>query len=209
MPDARANRLVLWLSAASTVTAESLALESGADGLVVDHQHGGFGMDQALHLVQAVVSKTPLTVVRIAEVGDAETCKFLDAGASTLIAPMINSRAQAERFVQACYYPPSGVRSFGPYRQKLLVKGGFSLAAANKQVEPLAMIETRQAFERLDDILSVPGIAGVFVGPNDLVRRHAGMLVLTPRRRHARRRVCRASRSGMRRRPRQRAPCWT
>jgi len=163
-------RLFLWLSAAGPVLAETLARDcaAAADGVIIDHQHGAYGMDAALAVLAAVIGKAKHVVVRISEVGDAETCKFLDAGATTVIAPMINTPEQCERFVHSCLYPPQGVRSFGPYRQKALIKGGFSLQAANAQCVPLAMIETKQALANLDAILAVPGLGGVFVGPNDL-----------------------------------------
>jgi len=136
-----ANRIVLWLSASSGALAEALALDSQADGLVVDNQHGQFGTDYALSLVAAAIGKNPKCQLsaRISEVGDAEICKFMDAGVSVLIAPMINSKEQCLRFVSACRYPPLGVRSFGPYRQKSMIAGGFTLAAANALAEPLAM----------------------------------------------------------------------
>ena len=119
-PAASNTRLCVWISASGPVLAETLAREcaSTADCLLVDNQHGAFGTDAALQVLAAITGRVKHAAVRISEVGDAETCKFLDAGASVVVAPMINTRADAERFVRACMYPPAGVRSFGPYRQK-------------------------------------------------------------------------------------------
>lgn len=62
-----------------------------------------------------------------------------------------------------------GIRSYGPYRHKgAIFKDGFSTDKANAKVTTLAMIETKQALENLNDILSVPNLSGVFIGPNDL-----------------------------------------
>jgi 4-hydroxy-2-oxoheptanedioate aldolase len=87
--------------------------------------------------------------------------KALDAGAGGVIVPMINSVAEAEAVVGACRYPPEGFRSMGPTRARV---------ADSDWRHPLCvvMVETVQAVEIVDDILSVAGIDAVFVGPNDL-----------------------------------------
>jgi 4-hydroxy-2-oxoheptanedioate aldolase len=93
--------------------------------------------------------------------------KVLDAGAYGVICPMINNRAEAERLVAACRYPPKGSRSFGPIRA--LLYGGADYAKhANDIVVVFAMIETRDALNNLDEILSVPGLDAIYVGPADL-----------------------------------------
>ena len=93
--------------------------------------------------------------------------RMLDAGCSGVICPMVNTREQAEAFVAACRYPPLGNRSFGPYRATLY--GGADYAEhANETVVTMAQIETVEALENLDEILSVPGLDAVFVGPSDL-----------------------------------------
>jgi 4-hydroxy-2-oxoheptanedioate aldolase len=98
---------------------------------------------------------------------DAEICRYIDAGAQYVICPMVNSKAACERFVANCYYPPLGGRSFGPYRH-MLGSAGFTTTKANAQLSTLAMIETKQAVDAVDDILSVPNLSGLFIGPNDL-----------------------------------------
>lgn len=64
--------------------------------------------------------------------------------------------------------PPIGNRSYGPYRHRLLFKDGFTPEKANKKIRTFAMIETKKALDNLEEILSVPHLTGVFVGPNDL-----------------------------------------
>ena len=96
--------------------------------------------------------------------------RLFDGGAAAVIAPMINSAADARAFAAFCKYPPAGDRSWGPGRGIALT--GLSpaayLAQANQQQLAIAMIETREALDALDDILAVPGIDGVYVGPSDL-----------------------------------------
>jgi 4-hydroxy-2-oxoheptanedioate aldolase len=80
---------------------------------------------------------------------------------------MVNSRAECEAFVGACRYAPRGYRSFGPMRATWY--GGPDYAQqANDTVVALAMIETRQALDNLDDIMSVKHLDGIYIGPADL-----------------------------------------
>jgi 4-hydroxy-2-oxoheptanedioate aldolase len=84
-----------------------------------------------------------------------------------IICPMIETVADAERFVSACLYPPAGGRSFGPIRARLVHGDGYG-AGANAMVLPIAMIETRAALDNLDAIAAVPGLAALYIGPADL-----------------------------------------
>ena len=93
--------------------------------------------------------------------------KMLDLGVMGIIAPMINTKEDCEKFVSYCYYPPNGQRSFGPMRAQLL-HGSNYFKDANKNILSFAMIETRQAVENLDKILSVPNLTGVYIGPADM-----------------------------------------
>jgi 4-hydroxy-2-oxoheptanedioate aldolase len=80
---------------------------------------------------------------------------------------MIGSRAEAEAFVAACRYPPLGIRSYGPVHGALGA-GREHVRRANEVILTFAMIETAEGFENLDEIASVPGLDGVYVGPSDL-----------------------------------------
>jgi 4-hydroxy-2-oxoheptanedioate aldolase len=97
--------------------------------------------------------------------------RVLDYGAEGVIAPMINSAADARAFVAAAKYPPVGERSWGPHRVTTLAgiaDQSIYLREANDNVVTLAMIETTAALTNLEAILGTPGIDGVFVGPADL-----------------------------------------
>jgi 4-hydroxy-2-oxoheptanedioate aldolase len=146
-------------------------METGADFVVIDAQHGTFGMDHTLDLIRALSpissKKAYQCIVRVTHVNDAEICKYLDAGADGLIAPMVNTATICDAFVKGALYPPQGVRSFGPYRQRLTSEN-FSLSNSNQSVMTLAMIETAEGYRNLDSILDTPNLGGVFIGPNDL-----------------------------------------
>jgi 4-hydroxy-2-oxoheptanedioate aldolase len=95
--------------------------------------------------------------------------RALDFGAEAVIAPMVNSVADARLFAAAMKYPPMGERSWGPTFG--LPRHGGTMAAwlaeSNTRTMAFAMVETRAALDMLDGILDVPGIDGIFVGPSD------------------------------------------
>ena len=97
--------------------------------------------------------------------------RALDFGAEGIIAPMINTAADARAFAAAAKYPPVGERSWGPHRVTSLAglaDQSVYLREANDNVITLAMIETRTALGNLDAIVDTPGIDGLFLGPSDL-----------------------------------------
>jgi 4-hydroxy-2-oxoheptanedioate aldolase len=93
-----------------------------------------------------------------------------DAGATCVIAPMVNTRAQAEALVRAAKYPPMGARSWGGYTalQASGLTPGEYLREANRMTMVFAMIETVEALENVEAIAATPGLDGLFVGPSDL-----------------------------------------
>lgn len=155
-----------WLSIASSYSAEGVG-HSGVHAVTVDLQHGMLDFSDALAMIQAV-SATPATpMVRVPELNPAKIMHLLDAGAYGIICPMISTPEQTKTLVDACRYPPVGNRSFGPSRG-LLYGGADYVAQANDTVMAIPMIETAEAVERIEEILDVPGVDMVYVGPNDL-----------------------------------------
>jgi 4-hydroxy-2-oxoheptanedioate aldolase len=84
-----------------------------------------------------------------------------------VIVPLVNSRAEAAAAVSACRYPPVGARSFGPTRAAMYGGRGY-VAEANNEIACIVMIETQEGLDNLDEIVSTPGLDGVYVGPSDL-----------------------------------------
>ena len=155
-----------WLQIPSTVSAEVMA-HQGWDSLTIDMQHGLVDYTNALPMLQTISSTevTPLARVNWNEPG--QIMKILDAGCYGIICPMVSNKKEAERFVQACMYPPRGYRSFGPVRG--LIYGGSDYAVhANDELLKLAMIETKESLEKLDEIMTTPGLDGIYIGPADL-----------------------------------------
>ena len=155
-----------WLQIPSTVSAEAMA-HQGWDSLTIDMQHGLVDYTNALPMLQTISTTdvTPLARVNWNEPG--QIMKILDAGCYGIICPMVSNRKEAENFVKACMYPPKGYRSFGPVRG--LLYGGSDYAKhADNEILKLAMIETKEALEKLDEILDTPNLDGIYIGPADL-----------------------------------------
>lgn len=158
-----------WIVAPDPAVVETLMGE-GFDGAVLDMQHGGFDVAKAAAGIAGCALMGKAAFVRI-PVGDYPTAsRMLDAGAAAIIAPMINSVAEARKLAAFAKYPPVGERSWGPGRATALsgCEGQDYLQRSNGMQLALAMIETRAALDDVDAILAVAGIDGVFVGPSDL-----------------------------------------
>jgi 4-hydroxy-2-oxoheptanedioate aldolase len=143
------------------------ASKIGYDFVCIDMQHGLQSFDNMTNMINAVHLGDALPIVRVASPDEGLAGRYLDAGAAAIIFPMINTREQAESCVRACLYPPKGARSMGPIGSSLLF-GDDYFDFANVITCVIPMIETREAVENLDDILSVDGVNIVFVGPSDL-----------------------------------------
>lgn len=157
-----------WLHIPSSWTAEVMA-NQGWDGLTIDMQHGLADYPTALTMLQAISTTDVTPTVRVPWNEPGIIMRMLDAGAMGIICPMINSRQECEAFVGACRYPPRGYRSHGPTRATVYAGADYP-ANANDSVIAMAMIETKAAVEHLDEILSVPGLDAIYVGPADLAQ---------------------------------------
>jgi 4-hydroxy-2-oxoheptanedioate aldolase len=155
-----------WLSIPSAFSAEVMA-HQGFDSLTVDMQHGVIDYQVAVTMLQGISTTGAMPMARVPWNDPARLMKILDAGAYGVICPMVNTRAEAEALVRACKYPPRGYRSWGPVRASIYAGADYG-DHANDDIVVMPMIETAEAMKNLDEILSVPGVDGVYVGPSDL-----------------------------------------
>ena len=162
------NKVVVnaWLSIPNSFTAEAFG-KMGWDSITIDMQHGQTDYSASLPMLQAISSSPSTPMVRVPWFEPGIIMRMLDLGVLGIIAPMINSKEDCEKFVSYCYYPPIGQRSFGPMRAQL-VHGSNYFKNANQNILSFAMIETQQAVDNLDSILSVPNLTGVYIGPADM-----------------------------------------
>jgi 4-hydroxy-2-oxoheptanedioate aldolase len=159
-----------WCALAAPIVAETIARE-GFPAVTIDQQHGLWDTAATVAGIAAIRAGGAAPIVRVPLGAFDAASRALDFGAEGIIAPMINSSADARAFVGATKYPPLGERSWGPTRAMTLAgitdMHGY-LREANANVVTLAMIETGTAMANLDDIASTPGIDVLFVGPSDL-----------------------------------------
>jgi 4-hydroxy-2-oxoheptanedioate aldolase len=171
-----------WSSIPDALVVESLAA-TGFGAITLDMQHGGHHEDSVLRSLAPVNAAGKGALVRIPVGRFDMASRALDFGAEAIIAPMVNSAADARAFAAATKYPPIGERSWGP-SFAMPRRGGASAAdwleSANRETLSFAMIETRAALEALDDILGVNGIDGAFVGPSDFSIAWSGGKMIDP-----------------------------
>ena len=155
-----------WLAIPSSFSAEVMA-NQGWDSLTIDMQHGLIDYPNAVSMLQSISTTeiTPMARVNWNEPG--QIMKILDAGCYGVICPMVSNRNDAERFIQACQYPPRGYRSFGPIRANIYSGNDYARHADN-EILKLAMIETKESLNKLDEILDTPNLDGIYIGPADL-----------------------------------------
>jgi 4-hydroxy-2-oxoheptanedioate aldolase len=155
-----------WLAIPDGFAAETMA-HQGWDTLTIDLQHGVVDYAAMVTMLQAISTTPTVPIVRVPWLEPGIIMKTLDAGAYGVICPMVNTREDAQRLVAWTTYAPKGTRSFGPVRA-LLYGGADYPAHADATVVRFAMIETAQALDNLDAILSVEGLDAVYIGPSDL-----------------------------------------
>ena len=159
-----------WISTASPIAAELMA-STGFDFLTVDAEHSSIDLAQTQVLFQAMRAGNPdcAPLVRMPGITYAETKRYLDSGAAGVIAPMVNSTAQAEELIRAVKYPPEGMRGVGFCRAN-----GYGhrlrevMETANAESFVCVQIEHVDALKNIDAILAVQGIDAAMIGPYDL-----------------------------------------
>ncbi|TPM54342.1 HpcH/HpaI aldolase/citrate lyase family protein [Mesorhizobium sp. B2-2-4] len=158
-----------WSGVPDALTVEILARQ-GFDAVTLDMQHGGHHEDSVLRGLAPVLATGKPALVRIPVGRFDMASRALDFGAEAVIAPMVNSVADAKLFAAAMKYPPVGERSWGPtYAFPRHGKGDHTewLRDSDQRTMAFAMVETRAALDALDGILDTPGIDGIFLGPSD------------------------------------------
>ena len=140
----------------------------GFDFLILDSEHAPLGFETLQQMMQAMSGAECTPIVRPPWNDIVQIKRILDIGAYGVLIPMVNSKEEAEKVVMACKYPPEGIRGYGP-RRPMMIKGDEDYCnTANKELMIVVQIETEQAVENVDSILSVPGIDASYIGPYDL-----------------------------------------
>jgi len=166
-----------WASGATTVgtfcmipstISAGIVGRAGFDWVCVDVQHGVIGRELLVNMLAALAAAATPGLVRVAKNDPKDIGEALDAGAVGVIVPMVNSAADARAAVSAARYAPQGMRSWARSTPAALGQPDYAPQSANDRVLVVVQIETKEAIQNLDGILSVTGIDGAFVGPGDL-----------------------------------------
>src|SRR5262245_45592894 len=155
-----------FLSIPSCLSAEAMA-HTGVDWLCLDMQHGCLDYADVVPMLTAVSTTQVVPLVRVPWNEPSMIMKVLDAGVYGVIVPMVSNRKEAEAAVAACRYPPAGIRSNGPNRA-VYYGGADYQKGADKEMLCIAMIETAEGIEKMEEIISTFGLDAVYIGSTDL-----------------------------------------
>lgn len=156
-----------WMQIPHPTVGEILS-QSGYDWIALDLEHGSMSTSQLPDIFRAIELGGALPLVRLAE-GTMQNCKkALDAGSGGVIVPMVNNADFLKEICRYCKYPPSGNRGVAFSRANLFGKYFDDYIIEAQQPLIVAMIESVEAVKNLDEILKVPGLDAVFIGPYDL-----------------------------------------
>jgi len=158
-----------WISLPQEAIAEIFA-NSGYEWIVVDLEHSAITINQAEKLIRVIDLAGSQPLVRMSGHSSAQIKRVLDAGASGIIAPMVNSKKQGEAIIESCFYPPSGSRGMGLARAQGYGRKKIRDDYINekcKKIKIFFQIESKNALDNIDDIFSLK-IDGYFIGPYDL-----------------------------------------
>ncbi len=146
------------------------ALSGVLDFVWIDMEHSPLSLAAVQAHIMATKGSDCLPIVRVPCNDPVLIKPVLDIGAGAIIMPLIQTAAEARRAVAACRYPPDGIRGFGPRRPSNYgqLGGPEFCKAMNEAIIPIVQIEHIRAVECIDEILAVPGIGNIVIGPNDL-----------------------------------------
>ena len=159
----------LWMTTADPTMAE-ISADAGYDWMRIDGEHGPYDLRTLLDCLRAVSAYPTTPVVRPAAADPVKIKQVLDLGAQTLLIPMVNTKEQAELMVKAVNYAPEGIRGVGSPIARSGRWGRIPnyMRDAKNEICLLVQVETQEALDNIEDIASVEGIDGIFIGPADL-----------------------------------------
>ena len=157
-----------WMSMAHTSIAEILAM-AGYDWVVIETEHTAIDVSEVMRLIMAIEQRGSIPLVRLAWNDPIQAKAVLDAGAAGVLVPSVNTKEDARLAVGMTKYPPLGFRGVGLARAHGYgTTFGEYISNANSDTLLMLQIEHIDAVNNIDEILSIEGIDGTFIGPYDL-----------------------------------------
>jgi 4-hydroxy-2-oxoheptanedioate aldolase len=163
-----ATALGAWLTITDPAVAEIMA-GAGFDYVLIDTEHAPWSLESLQTAMLAFRGMPTVPIVRVPWNDQVHVKQALDLGADGVLAPMVRSAAEARALVTAAKYPPDGVRGFGPRRASDYGRDiDAYVASANAETIVIPQIEDLGAADVVEEILAVPGLDALCLGPNDL-----------------------------------------
>jgi 4-hydroxy-2-oxoheptanedioate aldolase len=160
--------LGIWSMLNSANAVEGLGF-SGFDWLLIDGEHSPVALSDAVDHLRALGRSQTIPIVRLASKDPVQIRQYLDAGANTIMLPLIQSASEARAAAAAMRYPPGGSRGVASmHRATRYGRVKDYLANASASLALIVQIESRVALDELEDIIAVDGVDAVFIGPSDL-----------------------------------------
>ena len=157
----------VWSTLPDPTVAELVAA-GPFDYVCVDLQHGEATFSELPRMLTAMRAAGRAPGVRVPWNDPVAIMRAIDTGAAAVVVPMVDDARQAAAAAAACRFPPTGTRSWGPMWGYVRPDGALPPAQQDAAVLCLVMVETVGAIEALDELVAVPGVDGVYIGPNDL-----------------------------------------
>jgi 4-hydroxy-2-oxoheptanedioate aldolase len=164
-----------FFNSGTVVSAEILG-QLGFDFIVIDTEHCQYDFAAVDAFIRAAECRGLLPIVRIVDCSRNYILKMLDLGAMGLFLPFIKTADEVRQAIKYAKYPPLGERGLGHAHKvgfglEPIVNTGRAedyLEWANDNTLVIPQCETIEAVGNIEDILAVPGVAGIFIGPYDL-----------------------------------------
>lgn len=173
----KAGKTVVGTAGSPWVENMSMLADTDLDFILFDTQHSPFMVKEFIPAIASMAGKNAAPIVRVSANQPDLICFALDAGARGIVVPMVNTKEEAEAMVRACKYAPLGDRSNAGIRgdwginvAEYTTKEKYReyLDMYNDEIVIAPMIETQQAIDNIDEILSVDGVDVLLIGPSDL-----------------------------------------
>jgi 4-hydroxy-2-oxoheptanedioate aldolase len=165
----RPEPLLVTFSIIPSVEIVELIALAGFDGVILDMEHGPYGTESLVPLIAAARARNIYAIARVRRNEASLIGAALDAGASGVLVPQVSSREEALAAVSAARFAPEGTRGANPWVRGADFSGRAEwFGEANRDVAVLVMIEGKGGLAALTEILAVPSLDGVFLGPVDL-----------------------------------------
>ena len=164
------NVIGTFIKSTDTTTVEILGL-CGYDFIIVDNEHTIMNKETLTNILRVCDATDMMSMVRIREESEAQVRQALDTGAMGIMVPMTSTKEEVENVVKYAKYAPEGVRGYSASHRAAAY--GFMDATeyaemSNRETLVSCYCETKAAVDNIDEMLTVPGLDIIFIGPFDL-----------------------------------------